>query len=141
MTRTPILFCLSLLLAACDRSPRDRFRLPIQPTAVSNPIPPPAPLVRAIQIGEEVHGLFAGYQETFEFTAPTTGRLLARLTWDAWFNGTILTLRLGDTQYTAGPPLVGACDVVAGQTYRLTISPGGTDWFYNDAYVLTTAIE
>ena len=147
MTRATILLCLSLLLMACDQSPRQRFRVPTRPTPVREPIPAPwpDPVVRTIQVGEEVKGVFAGLGQAFEFTAPKSGRLVARLTWDVWWNGTILTLQMGDIEYVAGPPLwsplVGTWYVTAGQAYRLTIGPGGTDWVYDDLYVLTTAIE
>jgi hypothetical protein len=147
MTRATILICLSLLLMGCDQSPRERFRVPTRPAPVPEPFPPrwPDPVVRTIEVGREVRGVFDGLAQAFEFTAPRSGRLVARLTWDAWSNGTILTLQMGDTEFVARPPqyspLVGTWDVTAGQPCRLTIGPGGTDWVYNDLYVLTTAIE
>ena len=81
----------------------------------------------------------------FQFTAPKSGRLAARLTSDPWLNGTILTLEMGNTTFVAGPPqyspLGGTWDVTAGEAYRLTIGPGGTDWVYNDLYTLGSAVE
>jgi hypothetical protein len=147
MTQATTLLCLSLLLMACDQSPRERFRVPTRPTATPEPIPAPspAPIIRTMQVGEEVKGVFTGLGQAYEFTAPRSGRLVARLTWDVWFNGTILTLHMGDTEFVGKPPqyspLVGTWDVTEGQAYRLSIGPGGTDWMYNDLYVLTTALE
>jgi hypothetical protein len=52
---------------------------------------------------------------------------------------------VGDTQVKPVPPewspVIARIPVAGGQTYRLTITGGGTDLFYDDPFVLTTAIE
>ena len=141
------LVLLPFVLIACDDGPSRRLWQPTRPSAVPvpAPAPTPAPVVRTIALGEEVTGVFSGLGQAFELTAPANGRLVARLMWNIWLNGTVLTLRLGDTEYAPASafslPLVATWDVAAGQTYRLTIGPGGTDWTYDDAYVLTTTLE
>jgi hypothetical protein len=143
-----VLLCVPLLLMACDQAPDRRFPLPTQATPTPNapdPGPPPAPIIRRITVGEEVKGHFAGLGQLFEFTAPADGRLVARLTWNVGHNGTLLTLQLGETEYKPVPPqwspLVGTWTVAAGRTYQLSIGPGGSDWFYDDAFTLIIAME
>ena len=142
-----ILVLLPFVLIACDDTPTRRLWQPTRPSAgpAPTPAPAPAPVVRTIALGEEVTGRFSGLGQAFELTAPANGRLVARLMWNIWLNGTVLTLRLGDTEYAPESPfvlpLVATWDVAAGQTYRITIAPGGTDWTYDDPFVLTTSLE
>ena len=102
-------------------------------------------MAQRISIGQEVTGAFQGADIAYELTAPADGRLVASLSWDPWFNETLLTLRIGDTEYKpSGPswsPVVGTWTVTAGQTYRLIVGAGGTGWAYQDAFVLTTRLE
>jgi hypothetical protein len=147
MTRRLLLCGLAALMMACDQTQGRRLPLPTQPSPNPAPAPTPGPgrVVRPITVGEELKDTFSGFDLPFEFTAPADGRFVARLTWDVWFNGSLMTLQLGDTTYKPSPPdwspVVGTWSVTRGQTYRLIVGPGGTDWFYNDAFVLTTSLE
>ena len=142
-------FCL-LLFVGCDATPKRGLSLPTRPStpAAAPAPPPPAPIpadvVKEITIGEATSGAFYGVPLTFTFTAPASGRLVGRLTWDVGFNGTILSLRLGDKLYV-GPapwsPLEGTWSVTAGERYEVVVGPGGTDWIYNDSFVLRLTIE
>ena len=146
--RKAALFCLCLLIVGCDVTPKRGLLLPTRPSAPSaSPAPPPVavpPDPVAITIGEPISAVFYGPQMAFTFTAPTSGLLVARLTWSVDYNGTILSLRLGDKLYV-GPapwsPLVGTWSVTAGEKYEIFVGPGGTDWVYNDAFVLRLTIE
>ena len=147
MSRLSLFIGLATVVIACDRSGGVRIPSPTQPSTVASPAPHPIPTVpaRRITIGEDVRDTFRGTSLAFEFTAPTTGRLVARLTWDVWFNGSLLSLGLGNSQIRPQPPdwspITGAWRVEVGETYRLTIGGAGTDWFYDDPFVLTTLIE
>ena len=96
-------------------------------------------------MGEEVTDTFLGAELAFEVTAARDGTLVATVNWDVSYNGTLLVLVLQGTEFKPVPPqwspVSGKLKVVAGQTYRLESKPGGSDWFYNDRFVLTTAIE
>jgi hypothetical protein len=148
MHRMARLLLLASFAMACDDGP-GRLPGPVPlpvPTGPSAPPPPAPPLVvRTISVGDKATGVFKGEDLAFEFTAPAEGRLVARLTWDVWFNGSLLTLTLGSTAFKPAPPdwspLVGKWNLVAGERYRLTVGGGGTDWFYNDTFVLETALE
>ncbi len=89
--------------------------------------------------------MFAGATVYLEVTAPATGVLAARLSWDPWFNDSLLVLGVGQAEFKPLPPdwapIIGRVPVTRGQTYRLTISRGGTGWLYDDPFVLTTAME
>jgi len=151
MTRVAVMFGLLLTAAACDGGPDRRVPLPAMPTPIPEPAPPPPPppppppVIRSIALGEEVKDVFRGSERTFELTAPASGVLVARLSWDVWFNGSLLVLRLGEAEFKGSPPdwapVIGRLQVKTGQTYRLTVSEGGTDWFYDDPFVLTTSLE
>ena len=96
-------------------------------------------------MGEEVKDMFLGAELAFEVTAPRDGTLVATVNWDVWYNGTLLVLVVQGTEFKPVPPqwspVSGNFRVVAGQTYRLAIKPGGTDWWYNDRFVMITALE
>ena len=68
MKRPTILLCLPLLLMACDQPQTGPTETPDLPELI--PAPFPTPTVRAIQVGEEVKGVFMGVGQIFEFTAP-----------------------------------------------------------------------
>src|SRR5688500_3762504 len=151
MTRPVFLLCALALVAACDNGP---LRLPpptrpavvVPPPAPEPPPPPaPAPSPRVITVGEEVRGRFTGVEAFFELTAPVSGVLTARLNWDVWFNGTLLVLKLEDAAFKGAPPdwapVTGTLRVTAGGKYRLAVAGGGTDWFYDDEFVLITSID
>ena len=90
-------------------------------------------------------GHVQGNSDGIRVNGPAAGTLVARVDWDVWFNGTLLVLEIDGTQFKPVPPdwapVVGKVRVAAGQTCRLVISPGGSDWIYNDPFVLTTSIE
>jgi hypothetical protein len=52
-----------------------------------------------------------------------------------------LVLRVGDAEFRIYAPITGRMLVTGGKTYRLSITGGGTDWWYDDKYVLTTSME
>ena len=151
MTRFAVMFGLLLTAAACDGGPDRRVPLPATPTLIPEPAPtpspspPPPPVIRSIALGEEVKDVFLGSERIFELTAPASGVLVARLNWDVWYNGSLLVLGLGEAKFKGSPPawapVIGRLQVTSGQTYRLTVSEGGTDWFYDDPFVLTTSME
>jgi hypothetical protein len=95
-------------------------------------VPPPPPVTATpITLGQEVKSTFAGSDVAFELTVPSGGMLVARLTWDVWLHGSLLVLTVGDTQVKPvdpeWSPVIARIPVAAGQTYRLTITGGGTD--------------
>lgn len=146
MTHPTFLLCLLPLAAACDSGRPEPLRLPTEPSVSQSLPPPPAPVFpRAISVGDEVTDTFLGAELAFELTAPRDGTLVATVKWDVSYNGTLLVLVLQGTEFKPVPPqwspVSGKLKVVAGQTYRLGIKPGGSDWFYNDRFVLVTAIE
>jgi len=114
-----------------------------EPQPIPPPLPPPTP--RPITLGEAVKDTFVGQPLAYEVTPQTSGTLVVRLDWDVWYNGTLMVLDIEGTSFLGkGPewsPLVGKVQVSAGRTCLLTVKPGGTDWFYNDPFVLTTSIE
>ena len=101
-------------------------------------------LVRAIAIGEEVHGTIEGHgtSQVFEFEAPSDGTLRAGVIWPAtqghlelWLND---MLAQADT-----PPVIGRFQVTARHKYQLTVAdaaPWDYDALFID-YTLTVAIE
>ena len=150
MIRPTFLLCLLPLMAACDFERPEPVRLPTTPAAVSPPVPTPAPvpvaaIPRRISVGDAIKDTFLGTELVFELTAPRDGTLVATVSWDVWYNGTLLVLALQGNDFKPVPPqwspVSGNVRVVAGQTYRLAIKPGGTDWFYNDRFELVTAID
>lgn len=148
MNRLICVLSLLILAAACEnRGERIITPAPVQPSVPISPAPPPpvTPVTpRSIAVGEEVKDTFKGNALEFELTAPRDGVLVATVTWDVWFNGSILVLSMGGVDVKPAPPwspITGKMQVVAGQTYRLSIKPGGTDWFYGDPFILQTWIE
>ncbi len=147
MTRPIFLLCVMPLVAACEYGRPEPLRLPTQP-AVSLPAPPPpsppSPAIpRQIFVGEEVSYTFVGGEIAFVVTAPRDGTLVATLNWDV--RDSLLVLVMQGIEFKPVPPqwspVAGRLKVVAGQTYRLSITPGGTDWWYDDKFVLTTILE
>jgi hypothetical protein len=150
MTRLVLVVCAIVLVAGCSREERGIPHLTrpsqvTQPPPQPPPAPPPVQPPRSITLGQDVRDTFRGEPLIYELTAPTDGTLVARVNWDVWFNGTLLVLVLEAAQFKPVPPnwapVVGRLQVTAGQNYRLTILPGGSDWIYDDAFVLTTSIE
>ena len=146
MPRLKCLLCLLVLATACE-SPSP-LRLPVLSGVPTAPAPPPPPMVanpRAISVGEEVKGTFEGHDLDFDLAATRDGMLEATVAWDVARNYSLLVLVLQDIEVKPVPPnwspVSGKLRVVAGQTYRLRIKAGGTDWLYGDPYVLTTKID
>lgn len=146
--RLSALLCVAAAAAACDlSSPAQPPRWPppmvIRP---ADPVPtPPPPIVQQVQLGQVIEGTFTGTDLAFELAAPVDGVLEARLTWDPWASDSLLVLKIGDVQFKPVPPawspVTGTQPVAAGGKYRLSVSGGGTDWFYNARFVLTTAVK
>jgi hypothetical protein len=86
-----------------------------------------------------------GSKLAYDLTVPSSGTLVARLTWDPLLTDSFLMLTIGSTDFRAAEPdwspIVGRISAVAGETYRLTISRGGTGHYYDDPFVLTTSLE
>jgi hypothetical protein len=152
MIRAAILFALAALVAGCDEGKRGvpRFTQPgpvpqPQPQPAPTPAPAPAPVPRPITFGEDTKDTFKGTPLAYTLIAPAAGTLVVQISWDVWYNGSLLVLAIDGKEFKpVGPawaPVVGKVAVAAGQTCTLVISPGGTDWFYDDAFVLTTSIE
>ena len=148
MARLTALLCLAGLVAACDmgHSPRLPRPTPVRPPPPATPDPPPEPVqATPISLGQEVQGRFVGSRLTYELIVPSSGTLVARLTWDPFLTGSFLRLTIGSTEFRPAEPtfspIVGRIPVTAGETYRLTISPGGTDHAYDESFVLTTSLE
>lgn len=148
MARLTALLCLAGLVAACDmgHSPRLPRPTPVRPPPPTTPDPPPEPVqATPISLGQVVQGRFVGSRLAYELTAPSSGTLVARLIWDPFLTGSLLRLTVGTTEFTSAEPnfapIVGRIPVTAGETYRLTILPGGTDHAYDEPFVLTTSLE
>ena len=144
MAPRALLLCVVVLAGACvDRS------LPpfIQPADTPPPSAPPIANQGAepITVGQEVKGVFKGSQLTYELTPAHNGTLVATLRWDPFFNGSLLVLQMDRTEFKpVSPnwsPVSGELAVVAGRKYMLAVNPGGTDWFYDDSFSLTTSIQ
>ena len=87
----------------------------------------------------QVHGA----KNVFELTAPSSGTLVARLSWSSTQGR--LELWLADTLSAQSdkPPIAGTLTVVAGQKYRVTVTDAAA-WDYDELflpYVLTTDIQ
>ena len=149
MARVIVLLCLSGLLGACELDNKDRRPLP-RPTIVPQPPaggdPPPTPIsATPISPGQAVQGRFVGSRLAYELTVPSSGTLVARLTWEPFVTSAFLRLTIGSTEFIpvepAFSPIIGSIPVSAEETYRLIISPGGTDHDYDVPFVLTTSLE
>jgi hypothetical protein len=139
---------LLVLASACTSDTRALPTAPSPPPAVSSPEPPPPVDPRPaapISVGQEVTGTLTanGAQNLFELTAPSSGTLVVRLSWDVTDGR--LELQLGSTQFGAenGNPIIGRLTVVADQKYRVTVADGAP-WDYGGLslrYSLKAAIE
>jgi hypothetical protein len=151
MNTTPVSLFLLLVTTACSDS-----SLPASPTPVKTPIPTitPTPIlvvVRDVAVGERVEGVYGDgslnpkWEYDYFVTAPRDGTLTVTLTWDVILNGTLLTLKLGEsTTEPVGPqwsPIVGRLAVTSGGRYLIGVGYGGSDWLPKDPYVITTALE
>ena len=141
-----------VLAAACGSDSSSVVRTPTAPpppaAAPTPPAPPapPGPLGPAtrITVGQEVKATLKdhGAEHTFELTAPATGTLITRITWQG---GELLELWTANVPLaqSSESPMRGRLAVLAGETYRLTLADGAR-WDYDDftvPYVLTTSIE
>jgi hypothetical protein len=149
MARLMFLLCLSGLVGACELDNEDRRPLPLPrlttpPDPPGVPAPPPAP-VPQISLGQDVQGRFVGSRLSYDLTVPSSGTLVARLTWDPFLTDSFLTLTIGSTEFRPAEPtwspIVGRILVTTGDTYRLTIGRGGTGHDYDVPFVLTTSLE
>ena len=134
---------LASVAAACDTRSTPAPGPSIVSAASPAPTPPPQPVpTQRISVGETVTGFFTGGQaHTFDLDVQSSGTLVVHLDWDMWYNGSLLVLRVGDAEFRSYAPITGRIPVTAGQTYRLSITGGGTDWWYDEKYVLTTSLE
>jgi hypothetical protein len=76
----------------------------------------------------------------YELTAPSTGTLVARVSYEP---GQAVVLYLADQVFESDTPIVGRLPVVAGRQYRVEVAIGDF-WGYGDVFVrfvLTTSIE
>jgi hypothetical protein len=149
MARLIFLLCLSGLVGACELGNEDRRPLPLprlttpgEPPGV--PAPPPAP-VPQISLGQDIQGRFVGSRLSYDLTVPSSGTLVARLTWDPFLTDSFLTLMIGSAEFRPTEPnwspIIGRIVVTARETHRLTIGRGGTGQAYDVPFVLTTSLE
>jgi len=131
------------LLVLCAAACGSNSRPPTTPSIPSATAPSVA--VRGIAIGENVTGTLQvhGAKNVFELTAPSSGTLVARLSWSSTQGR--LELWLADTLSAQSdkPPIAGTLTVVAGQKYRVTVADAAA-WDYDELflpYVLTTDIQ
>jgi hypothetical protein len=94
----------------------------------------------------EIRDSFLGPAKTYEVTVPSDGTLVGRLTWDITGNGPHLMLTLGDVGFFASPPdqplVVGRVEVLAGQTYRISVEESYAFWdYFDNPFVLTISLE
>ena len=165
-----VLLCLSGTLASgCDGGSTSQFRAPTRPSTQPEPVSPTPPSVnppepQPIAIGQVLEGRIRlaapaaggstcareGFPsgsscQRFALTTPKRGVLVAELRWDPSHTGTLLVLQLDDVAFDPRPPawspVVGRIDVAAGQRVIMTVLVGGSDWFPDDPFTLTTAIE
>lgn len=134
--------CVSALMSACGSNSggpatsTNPSAVPSSDTPASSPTP--------INVGEEVNGMLEvhGVSYVYELTAPSSGTLTARLSWDAKQGS--LELSLADTLFPSkSPPTVGTLVVAAGQKYRVKVADAAK-WDYDDlklSFRLTTSIK
>ena len=150
MRQLTTLICVLVLTSACGPDRRGLSTLAGPSMTVLAPaLPPPSPRLsaqapREISVGEEIDDAlnFHGAAKFFELTAPSSGTLVARVSWDGQ-RGT-LELALGDTHWAGKGVIVGKLPVVVGQKYSLSVADGAP-WDYDDPFVLpfvlATSIE
>ena len=149
-------------VAACDTPSRPQIS-PTEPSRARLPGPPESLLIRdapatAITLGQIVEDVINPSDPPctivqhpwpvpcrhFLVTAPASGTLVAKVTWDVDYTGMLLMLRMGETDFppTGRPwsPHVGRMKTVAGQQYRVAVGLAGSDWF-GGPFVLTTSME
>jgi hypothetical protein len=142
MRRVTMAMVLASVAAACDTRSTPAPSPSVLPAISPAPAPPPPPVpTQSISIGQTITGFFTGQEHTFDLDVPSSGTLVVRLDWDLWYNGSLLVLRVGDAEFRTYAPITGRMLVTGGKTYRLSITGGGTDWWYDDKYVLTTSME
>ena len=141
--RPAVLLCVLSLVSACTDGGRS-LPATARPSAVpSLASPPPSPpATGAISIGEEVNDTITspGGSDVYELTAPSTGTLVARVSYEP---GQAVVLYLADQAFESDTPIVGRLPVVAGRQYRVEVAIGDF-WGYGDVFVrfvLTTSIE
>ena len=147
MIRLTFLLVFSIALVACGS--RDGSVTPAAPSQVTpgTESGPATPAHAVINVGEPLAATFASQPLTYDLTAPSTGTLVLKLSWDPSRDGARLMIIVANTPFTASAPnwspVVGRVQVSKGQTYRVKIEEGVAPWDYgsDDPFVLTTAIE
>jgi len=147
MKRLATVPCFVVLAWACgaDHGGLPQWAEP-SPVPSADPLPDPPPpspatAVQVISVGEEINDVLLGSDRIFELTAPASGVLVAELSWDPWVNVASLGLQLGEALFGGWGLIIGRLQVTSGETYRLTVIRGGTEWFHHDPFVLTTSLE
>ena len=144
MKSLAVLLLIALLTIACDSNSTVTPTSPSTTTSRSQQWPYNQRALGPIAVGQGVvHTLYGhGAVDTFEFTAPTSGTLVVRLSWNP-ADG-YLELWLDDKGTTTdAPPLSARWTVLAGQTYRISVGDRAA-WDYDEfrlQYVLTVAVE
>jgi hypothetical protein len=142
-----VIVVFTVLTASC-RGGSDS--IPTSPSTVVAPprpsVPVPTPVfVREVAIGERVAGRYQGGELLFTLTAPRTGMLTVSLSWDPWYLGTLLKLRVSNREFLpARPeytPITALVEVTQGRRYDIVVGLAGADWIPDDPFVITTALQ
>ena len=157
-----VVYLAGTLSLGCDNS-KSRFRTPVEPSVqapvspIPRPIDPPEP--QQVTVGQVVEDrvtdagptcALEGYPygspcRRYTLTVPKRGTLVAEVRWDPSHTGTLLVLKLDEVAFDPAPPswspVVGRVPVTARQQVLLTVVVGGSDWFPDDPFTLTTAVE
>ncbi len=89
MRHLATLLCLSALVSACGSKPGEPGA-PTNPSTVPS-APTPASSLTQISVGEEIAGVVDGHgvSYVYQLTAPSSGMLTARLTWEPTQDGSL----------------------------------------------------
>jgi hypothetical protein len=151
--------CLASSLAlGCDAHTDRRFWRFVAPTIPSSqpaPVPAPLPPPQAITLGEVVSGWMRYTDPScdapstqpeacrqFALASPRSGTLVVQLSWDPHLTGTLLLDHVAfKIKHPPWAPVVGYLPVAAGQHILLSVILDGSDWYPDDPFTLTTALE
>lgn len=133
-----LLLCPAAVAIACDDNSPPLF----PPSAV-----PPIPLVREIELGEDVEAMMSSFApHHFLLKAPRDGKLFVEPTWNV-DRGTPLELQIDGQKIASAccsSPITettGSVDVSAGDRVEIVVSVGAVEMNPEDPFTLTTRLE